>query len=59
MIERLHAERLSLRRRPEIGLEPVGVENRDESLDGVEGRSSLGDILGDVTTTTSENGEDG
>jgi len=59
MVKRLHAERLSLRRRPKIRLEPVGIENRDESLDGVERRSSLGDILGDVTTTTSENGEDG
>lgn len=52
-------ERLTLRRRSEIGFKPVGIEHRDERLHGVEWRSGFGDVFGDVSSTPCEDGVNG
>lgn len=59
MVERLQAHGLTLSRRTKVGLESVGIDDRDEGFDGVEGRACFGNVFGDVTSTTSKDGEDG
>jgi hypothetical protein len=59
MVESLQAEGLTLRVGAKVRLESVGVDDGDVSLNGVEGRSGLGNVLGDVPTTPSEHLVDG
>lgn len=59
MVERLLAERLALGVSAQVGLEPVGVDDRDEGFDGVQRRAGLGDVLHDVPSSSSEDGVDG
>lgn len=54
MIESLEAERLTLRVRPEVRLEAVGVDDGDVGLDGVERGTGLGNVLRDVPSSTCE-----
>ena len=55
MIEHLKAERLSLRRRSQIRLEPVRVDHRYEGLHRVQRRTSFGDVLRNVASTARQN----
>lgn len=59
MVESLQAEGLTLSVSAQVRLESVGVDDGNVGLNGVEGRSGLGDVLGNVTTTPSEHLVDG
>lgn len=59
MVESLKAESLALSVSAKVRLESIGVDDGDVSLDGVKGRSGLGNVLRDVTTTPSEHLVDG
>lgn len=58
MVEDLQTESLALRGRPQIGLEAICVDDRYKSLDRVQRRARLRDILGDMTPAASENSVD-
>lgn len=59
MVKGLETESLSLCVRSEIRLESVGVDDGDVSLDGVQRRSRLGQVLRYVSTATGEDLVDG
>jgi hypothetical protein len=59
VVEHLQTERLALRGRTQVRLEPVGVDDRDQGLDSVQWRARLREILGDVSTAPGENCVDG
>lgn len=59
MVKSLEAERLTLGVGTEVRLEPVGVDDGDVGLDGVERGTRLGDVLGDVPSSTCKHLVDG
>lgn len=50
---------LSLRCHSKIGLETIGIENRDKGMYSVQWRAGFRGILGDVTSASGKNSVDG